>query len=84
MRFGQLLDRLSVNHGLCLPPAETERLAVSTDIDEFAVAALAAEGYGFTKGDPLCSQAREVVAQAFIEHQVKNSDRYLSGCYKGA
>jgi hypothetical protein len=49
----------------------SERLAVSppTDIDEFAEAALAAEGYGFTKGD---SQAREVVAQAFIEHQAKN------------
>lgn len=67
-------DRLLVNCGLCLPPAEIERLAVSppTDIDEFAVAALATEGYGFTKGDPFCSQAREVVAQAFIEHQVKN------------
>ena len=71
-----VLDRLCINYGPCLPPAEIERLTVSppTDTDEFAEAALAAEGYGFTKGDPLCSQAREVVAQAFIEHQAKNSD----------
>jgi hypothetical protein len=71
-----LLDRLCIKYGFCLPPAEIEKLAglPPTDIDEFTEAALVAEGYGFTKGDPLCSQARELVAQAFIDHQAKNAD----------
>lgn len=72
-----LLDRLCIKFGFCLPPTEVEKLAVSppTGIDEFTEAALVAEGYGFTKGDPLCSQARELVAQAFIDHQTKSADQ---------
>ena len=71
-----LLDRLCIKFGFCLPPAEIEKLAASppTGVDEFTEAALVADGYGFTKGDPLCSQARELVAQAFIDHQAKNAD----------
>jgi hypothetical protein len=44
------------------------------DIDEFTEAALVAEGYGFTKSDPLCQAAREVVGQAFMDHLSKNAD----------
>jgi hypothetical protein len=59
-----LLSRLCLEYGVCLPPFEVERLAVSPpmDIDEFTEAALVAEGYGFTKSDPLCKKARELVA----------------------
>jgi hypothetical protein len=69
-----LLSRLCITYGFCLPPVEIERLAASppTDIDEFTKAALVAEGYGFTKSDPLCNQARELVSQAFIDHQLKS------------
>ena len=51
----------------------SEKLAAcpSTDIDGFSEAALAAEGYSFTKSDPLCTKARELVAQAFIDQQSK-------------
>ena len=71
-----LLSRLCIEYGFCLPPIEVEKLAGSppTDIDEFAEAALVAEGYGITKSDPLCIKARELIAQAFIHHQSKNSD----------
>jgi hypothetical protein len=71
-----LLSRLCIEYGFCMPPIEIEKLAVSPpmDIDEFTRAALAAEGYGFTKSDPLCNKARELVAQAFIDHQSKNND----------
>lgn len=65
-----LLSRLCIEYGFCLPPAEIEKLACSppTDIDEFTQTALVAEGYGFTKSDPPCMKARELVAQAFINH----------------
>jgi hypothetical protein len=65
-----LLSRLCIKYGFCLPPIEIEKLAVSppTDIDEFAEAALVTEGYGFTRSDPPCIKARELVAQAFIDH----------------
>ena len=71
-----LLSRLCIECGFCLPPIEIEKLAMSppTDIDEFTEAALVAEGYGFTKSDPLCKRAMELVAQAFIDHQSKNTD----------
>ncbi len=67
-----VLDRLCMRYGFCLPPMEIERLATSppTDIDEFTETALAAEGYGFCRTDTLCQQAREVVAQAFVDHQL--------------
>lgn len=72
----RLLSRLCTKYGFCVPPIEIERLAVSppTDIDEFTEAALVAEGYGFTKSDPLCNKARELAAQAFIDHVFKNTD----------
>lgn len=65
-----LLSRLCQEYGFCLPPIEIEKLAVSppTDVDEFTDAALVSEGYGFTKSDPLCNKARELVAQAFTDH----------------
>lgn len=71
-----LLSRLCIRYGFCLPPTEIEKLAASppTDIDKFTEAALAAEGYGFTKSDQLCVQARELVAQAFVDHRSKNAD----------
>jgi hypothetical protein len=70
-----LLSRLCLECGFCLPPVEIEKLAVSppTDIEEFTEAALVAEGYGFTKSDPLCNKVRNLVAQAFIDHQSKLS-----------
>jgi hypothetical protein len=71
-----VLSRLCIKFGFCLPPVEIEKLAASppTDIESFTEAALVAEGYGFTKSDPLCARAREVVARAFIDHQSKNAD----------
>ncbi len=70
-----LLSRLCIKYGFCLPPLEIEKLAVSppADTDEFTEAALVAEGYGFTKSDPLCIDARELVAQAFIDHLSKKT-----------
>ena len=72
-----LLSRLCIEFGFCLPSIEIEKLAASppTDIDEFTKAALVAEGYGFTKSDPLCIKAREPVAQAFIDAQSKSITR---------
>jgi len=60
---------------MSLPPIEIETLALAppTNIDGFTKAALVAEGYGFTESDPLCNKARELVAQAFIDHQLKNA-----------
>ena len=71
-----LLSRLCIEYGFCLPPIEIEKIVMSppTDIDEFTEAALMAEGYGFTKSDPLCSKARDLVEQAFISHQSENTD----------
>jgi hypothetical protein len=71
-----VLDRLCLKYGFCLPPNEIERLVQSPppDIDEFVEAVFLAEGYGFTKSDPLCQKAREVVAQAFIDHYAKNPE----------
>jgi hypothetical protein len=71
-----LLSRLCIEYGFCLPPVEIEKLGVSppTTIDEFTEAALVAEGYGFAKSDPLCNKARELVAQAFIDHLSKNTE----------
>jgi len=70
-----LLSRLCTECGFCLPPIEIEDLAASppTDIDEFTDAALVAEGYGFSKSDPLCNKARELVARAFIEHWTRST-----------
>jgi hypothetical protein len=72
----RVLSRLCIEYGFCLPPIEIEKLAVSppTEIDEFTRAALVAEGYGFSKSDPLCNKARELVAQAFIDHQPEETD----------
>jgi len=71
-----LLDRLCIRLGFCLPPAEIERLAQSppTGVDEFTEAVLVVEGYGFTKSDPLCIEAREVVAQGFLDHLAKHQE----------
>jgi hypothetical protein len=71
-----LLSRLCIEYGFCLPPIEIEKLAVSppTDINQFTEAVLVTEGYGFAKSDPLCKKAREVVAQAFLDHQARNAD----------
>jgi hypothetical protein len=71
-----LLSRLCVKYGLCLSPTEIENLAASppTDIDEFTKAVFVVEGYGFAKSDALCVQAREMVAEAFIDHQAKSAD----------
>ena len=71
-----LLSRLCIEYGFCLSAIEIEKLAVSppTDIDEFTEAVLTAEGYGFTKSDPLCKKARAVIAQAFVEHQARSTD----------
>lgn len=68
-----LLSRMCIRFGFCLPPVEIEKLSANPpkSIDEFTVAALIAEGYGYTKSDPLCVQARDVVAQAFAEHLEK-------------
>jgi len=61
--------------GFCLPPIEIDRMAASParDIDEFTRAVFVAEGYGVVTSDPLFNQARELVAQAFIEHQSKSA-----------
>jgi hypothetical protein len=69
-----VLFRLCMKFGFCLTPVEIEKLAASPpgDIETFTEAALVAEGYDFTKSDSLCASVREVVAQAFIDHQSKN------------
>jgi hypothetical protein len=71
-----VLDQLCIKFGFCLPPNEIERLAEAppTDIDEFTQEALVAEGYGFTKSDPLCQRAREIVTQAFLDHLSKDTE----------
>jgi hypothetical protein len=55
---------------------EIERLVASppTSVTEFTEAALVAEGYGFTKSDPLCIKAGEVVARAFIQHLAERTN----------
>ena len=77
-----VLSRLCIKFGFCLPPVEIEKLAASppTDIESFTEAALVAEGYGFTKSDPLCAKAREVVAQALNDHRSKDRHRGRSSC----
>jgi hypothetical protein len=69
-----LLSQLCVTLGFCLPPSEIERLAATPpgDSDEFTNAVLAAEGYGLANSDPIFQQARELVAQAFVRHQLRN------------
>lgn len=72
-----LLSRLCIEYGFCLPPIEIEKLAASppTDIDDFTEAALVAEGYGFTKSDPLCIKAKELVAPGVHRSpESKNTD----------
>jgi hypothetical protein len=72
-----VLSRLCIRFGLCLPEDEIEKIAASppTEVESFTEAVLVAEGYGsFTKCDPLCAEVREVVAQAFIHHLSKNPD----------
>jgi hypothetical protein len=68
-----LLSRLCIQFGFCLPPIEIEKLAASPpmDIDLFTEAVFVAEGYGFTKSDPLCARTREVIAEAFIQTAAK-------------
>jgi hypothetical protein len=71
-----LLSRLCIQYGFCLSPTEIEKLAASppTGIDKFTEAALVAGGYGFSKSDPLCIKARELLAQAFVDHRSKDAD----------
>jgi hypothetical protein len=71
-----VLAALCIEHGFCLPPMEIERLVASppTSVTEFTEAALVAEGYGFTKSDPLCIKAGEVVARAFIQHLAERTN----------
>jgi hypothetical protein len=42
------------------------------DIDEFTRAVLVSDGCGVATSDPLFSQVRELVAQAFIDHQANS------------
>jgi galactitol-specific phosphotransferase system IIB component len=44
------------------------------DIDEFTRAILVADGYGVATSDPLYNRIRELVAQAFIDHQSRSVD----------
>ena len=69
-----LLSRLCIRYGFCLPPADMERLGGDppTKVDQLTEAALVAAGYGFSKSDPLCAAAMEMVAQAFFDHLSKN------------
>jgi hypothetical protein len=55
---------------------ELEKMACSPprDIDEFTRAVLVADGYGVATSDPLYNRVRELVAQAFIDHQLKTAD----------
>jgi hypothetical protein len=71
-----VLSRLCIRYGFCLAADEIEKLAASppTDIDKFTEAALVAADYGFTKSDPLCIEARELVAQAFLDHRSKDRE----------
>ena len=68
-----LLSKLCVRFGFCLDSDDIYKLCAAppTDIDSFTEAALTAEGYGYTKSDDLCKAARDVVAQAFIDHLAK-------------
>jgi hypothetical protein len=66
-----VLSKLCSKYGFCLPGDEIEKLAANppTEIEEFTKAVLIAEGYGYTRSDPLCVKARAVVAEAFVAHQ---------------
>ena len=70
-----LLSKLCIKLGFCLPPVEIERLAASPlrDIDEFTQAIFVAEGFGVVRSDGLFDQVREVVTQAFIDHQSRTT-----------
>jgi hypothetical protein len=63
-------------HAVCPPPIELQRMATSPprDIDEFTRAILVADGYGVATSDPLYNRIRELVAQAFIDHQSRSVD----------
>lgn len=71
-----LLSELCAKLGFCLPPIELQRMATSPprDIDEFTRAILVADGYGVATSDPLYNRIRELVAQAFIDHQSRSVD----------
>jgi hypothetical protein len=72
----ELLSRLCIKLGFCLPPTELERMETSPprDIEEFTRAVFVAEGL-----DPVTSdrhhfnQVREIVTQAFVDHQSKGA-----------
>jgi hypothetical protein len=52
-----LLSELCCKYGFCLPGHEIEKLSANppTEIEEFTKAVFTAEGYGYTKADPLCA-----------------------------
>jgi hypothetical protein len=59
----RLLTELCLKLGICLPPAEERRLALSppADVDGFTDAVSAAEGMGDMRYTDLHRQAREIV-----------------------
>jgi hypothetical protein len=72
-----LLSRLCIKWGFCWPPFDIERMAASPprDIDEFTREVFVADGYRVATSDPLYSGARELVAQAFIDHLTGRAPR---------
>jgi hypothetical protein len=70
-----VLSELCRKYGFCRPGDEIEKLAANppTEIEEFTKAALIAEGYGYTKSDPRCANARAIVAEAFVAHQSRET-----------
>lgn len=66
----EVLSRLCIRFGFCLPPKEIDYLCLNppTGIEEFTEAALVAEGYGYSRSDTVCIQARDEVERAFFEH----------------
>jgi hypothetical protein len=72
-----VLSKLCIKLGFCLPPPDIERMAVSPpiDIDEFSQAVFVAEGLDPVTSDKhLFNQVRELVAEAFVEHQSKSAN----------
>jgi hypothetical protein len=68
-----LLSTLCIKMGFCLPPPEIETIVElpPRNVEEFARAVFVAEGLGWAKSDPLFKKVKEIVGQAFVEHNLR-------------
>ena len=68
-----LLSTLCIKLGFCLPPPEIEKLVElpPRNAEEFTRAVFVAESLGDAKSDPLFKKVKEIVGQAFVEHDLR-------------